>query len=143
MVFKPGRCVGMPQVYGRVLALARESLGIPQGALGKPLEMPASTISRIEQGATLLSVYYLDHVAIELTAFARARWGEEAEGWTGLALHSVGDRVGHSIADMGFTVIWGSPRDLEPSADLFVDDAVLVDLVKRAWPDDERHRLGW
>jgi len=143
MVFKPGRCVGMPEVYGRVLALARESLGVSQSALGKQMKMPASTISRLEQGATVLPVYYLDHVAIELTGFAKARWGEEAQGWEGHELHSVAARVGHAIAKMGFTVIWGSPKDLDPSADLFVEDAVLIDLVKKAWPEDERWRLGW
>ena len=68
--FEPGRCVGMPKVYGRVLALARESLGVSQTALGRELEVQPSAISRLEKGLTTLPVYFLDHVAIALTGFA-------------------------------------------------------------------------
>jgi transcriptional regulator with XRE-family HTH domain len=133
----------MPKVYGRVLALARESLGVSQTALGRELEVQPSTISRIEKGVTTLPVYFLDHVAIALTRFAEAQWGPDAQGWEGHKLHELATRVGHTIANMGFTVMWGSPKKHDTQEDLFVDDITLAGLVKRAWPDDERHRLGW
>lgn len=54
-------------VAGRVVALVREQADVTQGDLGIRANLPQSTISRIETGATVPSVYDLWRISVALS----------------------------------------------------------------------------
>lgn len=60
---------------GRVIAALRERAGVPQGALGVRANLPQSTVSRIENGMTVPSVYDLWRISIALSVTCEALCG--------------------------------------------------------------------
>lgn len=59
-------------VAGRVIAALRDQAGVTQGGLGVRANLPQSTVSRIETGATVPSVYDLWRISVALSVTCEA-----------------------------------------------------------------------
>jgi len=50
----------MPEIIGFVMRLARKDLRVPQTLVADRLDVPQTTISKLERGVITHSVYHLD-----------------------------------------------------------------------------------
>jgi len=122
----PGvRGVLMPEVIGFVLRLARKDLRVPQTLVADRLDVPQTTISKLERGVITHSVYHLD-----LFAEAISRDAERGlEGW-----HLMKDATDIAAAieeEEGLPSYWISPRQAPPGQ--FVRGRELFALVEAIW----------
>lgn len=124
----PGaRGVLMPEVIGFVLRLARKDLRVPQTLIADRLDVPQTTISKLERGAITHSVYHLD-----LFAEAISRDVDDDDGWEGWELLKVATEVASDIEEEeGLPSYWVSPRQAPPGQ--FVRGRELFELVEAIW----------
>jgi transcriptional regulator with XRE-family HTH domain len=134
----PGSRVLMPELLGRVLALARRGVEASQAEVAKRTGLPASTVSKLELGVVSAAVHHLDALAEAYRGLAEAR-GVEVP-WEGWQLHRVATAVAEALAEEGIACIW-ERRDLVAEDDeRYLRGRELTVRVRRAWPREWRGR---
>ena len=140
MKFADETVVLLGRLYGRIVATIRTALDASQQDLADAMSSPASTISKLESGQIVVGVHHLD-----LLASAFNQLGDEVlpadPRWRGWELHRLADEISTALESDGFVVVWASPGDV--SGRELVPDRKLGALVRAAWPEGARKRIGW
>ena len=119
------RGVLMPELIGFVLRLARKELRVSQTVVAERLEVPQTTISKLERGVITHSVYHLD-----LFAEAISRDAERGlEGWE--LMKDAADIASTIEEEEGLSSYWISPKQAPPGQ--FVRGRELLALVEAVW----------
>jgi len=129
----------MQEVLGRVVWIVRRGLGASQQQVANQINLPPSTVSKLELGNVSMAVHHLDALAGAFTVIDGELRGERAEPWEGWELHRIADAIAGELSDRGYAVIWLRPDLVEDEA-LFTLGKPLVALMKECWPDDLRRR---
>ncbi len=124
----PGvRGVLMPEVIGFVLRLARKDLRVPQTLVADRLDVPQTTISKLERGVITHSVYHLD-----LFAEAISRNAHDEDVWEGWELMKAATEIASDIETQhDLPSYWVSPRQAPPGQ--FVRGRELFAVVEAIW----------
>ncbi len=140
MKFADETVVLLGRLYGRVVATIRTALDVSQQDLADAMSSPASTISKLESGQIVVGVHHLD-----LLAGAFNQLGGEVlpadPAWRGWELHQLVDEISIALEKDGYVVMWASPNDVEGKE--LVPERKLGALVRAAWPEGARRRIGW
>lgn len=129
----------MQEVLGRVVWTVRRGLGASQQQVADQIDLPPSTVSKLELGNVSMAVHHLDALAGAFTVIDRELRGDRAEPWEGWELHRIADAIAGELSEQGYAVIWQRPDLVEDEA-LFTRGKPLVALMKECWPDDLRRR---
>jgi len=115
----------MPEIIGFVLRLARKDLRVPQTLVAERLDVPQTTISKLERGVITHSVYHLD-------LFAEAISRDAERGLDGWQLTKEATEIATSIEEEeGLPSYWISPRQAPRGQ--FVRGRDLFALVEARW----------
>lgn len=140
MKFAVESVVLLGRLYGRIVATIRTALEASQQDLADAMSSPASTISKLESGQIVVGVHHLD-----LLAGAFNQLGSEVlpadPAWRGWELHQLADEISTALEHDGFVVMWASPGDVDGKE--LVPERKLGALVRAAWPEGARKRIGW
>jgi len=107
----------MTELLGMVLTRYRRRARLGQAAVARRMEIPQSTISRLERGTTTLSVYYLDRYAEAV----------DVEGWE---IYRRACTLADLLVEVGTSIWWEVD---EPSEDLVTPRRELERAVDSLW----------
>ncbi len=129
----------MPELLGRVIWIVRRGLAASQQQLAEAVNLPPSTVSKLELGNVSVAVHHLDALAGAFSGFDRELRGERAESWEGWELHRIASVIADRLGERGYAVLWQRP-DLADDEALYTRGKTLVALMKECWPDELRRR---
>ena len=130
----PDRLVLFAVIYGRVLSVFRQDLGVSQQQAARYMGAPASTLSKIEVGHIVIAVHHLHAYADMLNHFSEQVLGRRAIHRTAWQLVRTVEAVARVLEEReDYVVVWGMPEELsdEDGVDYRELDPLIIQIVRQ------------